>query len=148
MLQYSLNMVILPSRTELRELWPLTLPFILHIALWDLLYCTFTMPIELITHLAMVLGFKLFIPPSLCKMAIMNKYYTFSNVVFAQMITLISRAMLVTKREWWVRKCTTRNVLLVFIGQWMMVAVFMTPILAEVSAELISLVFIPQRSFG
>ena len=129
-----MKVVYLHFRHGLEQMWQVSIPFILQLALCDMLYCLIGLPPWLATYISMLAGKKLVIPPAYCKFVGIMQTYLLGCGWTAQGIIAASRAMLVTKREWLMRYCeTTKWVVPFFIFPWLYTFLLLIPFITEVS---------------
>ena len=120
-------------RHGLEKMWQVSIPFILQLALCDMLFCVIQLPAELATYLSMVAGNKVVFPAAYCKFVGFMSTYLFGCGWTAQAIIAMSRAMLVTKRDWLMRYCETKWVLPFFMFPWLYTFLLIIPFITEVS---------------
>ena len=120
-------------RHGLHKMWQVTMPFILQLSLCDLLFCLVVLPTHLSVYLSMVVGYKLVFSKTYCWFVGFMHAYLLGTGWTAQAIIAVSRAMLVTKREWLMRYCETKWVLPFFTSTWLYSILMMIPLMMEVS---------------
>ena len=114
-------------------MWQVSIPFVLQLALCDMLFCVIQLPAELATYISMVAGIKVVFPPAYCKFIGFMSTYLFGCGWTAQAIIAMSRAMLVTKRNWLMRYCETKWVFPFFMFPWVYTMLLFIPFITEVS---------------
>ena len=127
-------------RHGLEHMWPGTIPFILHLALCDMVYCLFVFPGKLFTYLSMLIGYEAVIPPAICKMSWIPSTFSLITGWLAQAIVAMTRAILLINRKW-LRQLfgKTKNLPLFFMAAWVYTILVMTPYLLEVGINAISI---------
>ena len=80
----------------------------------------------------MVLGYKLAIPPAICKFFWTVTIYAIATGWLAQAIVAMTRAILLIKREWLKQYGKTKNILIFFAAVWLYQIILFIPYLREV----------------